>query len=78
MQDCSAATENILLAAQGVGLGAVWLGVYPLEDRVNAARILLRLPQEVTPLCVIGLGYPAETPEPVNRYRPDRVHRNGW
>ncbi len=78
VQDCSAATENLLLAAHALGLGGVWLGVYPREDRVAGVRRILAIPERVTPLCVVSLGYPVEPGASVDRYREDRVHRNGW
>jgi nitroreductase len=78
VQDCSAATENLLLAAHAVGLGAVWLGVYPIEERVSGVRMLLGLPADIIPLCIIAIGYPAETKPPANRFNPERVHRNKW
>ena len=78
VQDCSAATQNILLVAHARGLGAVWLGVYPREERVQAIRRLLGLPEHVTPLCVVSIGYPAEHKPPVNRYDEARVRYNKW
>ena len=78
VQDCSAATQNILLAAQAKGLGAVWLGVYPLGQRVTAIQKLLNLPENITPISLISIGYPAEQKPPPDRYRADRVHYNRW
>jgi len=78
VQDCSAATENILIAAQSMRLGAVWLGVYPREDRVEGLRKLLGLPEHVTPLSLIAVGHPAESKPPSNRYEASRIHRNRW
>ena len=78
VQDCSAATENLLLAAHANGLGAVWLGVYPMEDRIDGVKKLFGLPSDIMPLCIIAIGYPAETKPPANRFNPDRVHRNRW
>jgi nitroreductase len=78
VQDCSAAAENLLLAAHASGLGAVWAGVYPLKDRVEAFQRLLGLPPEITPFALIALGYPDETPPNPKRYREERVHHNGW
>jgi len=78
IQDCSAATENLLLAAHALGLGAVWLGVYPREDRVSGIRKLLALPEHIVPLCIVSIGYPAEIKPRSNRYDPERVHRNKW
>ena len=73
IQDCSAAVENILLSAQGLGIGSVWLGVYPNEDRVAGLRTLLSLPEDMTPLAAISLGYPAENPPPRTRYNEEYV-----
>ena len=78
VQDCSAATQNILIAANAKGLGAVWLGVYPREERAKTAQKLLGLPEHVVPLCFISIGYPAEEKPPSNRYDESRVHRNRW
>lgn len=78
VQDCSAATENVLLAAHEIGLGAVWLGVYPLENRIEGVRKLLGLPEQVIPLSLIAVGHPAESPPTVDRFDPDRVHFDHW
>lgn len=78
VQDCSAATENILIAAQAKGLGTVWLGVYPREERITAIQKLLGLPQHVMPLCLVSIGYPAERKPRANRYDPSRIHHNRW
>jgi nitroreductase len=77
-QDCSAATQNLLLAAHANGLGAVWLGVYPKEQRVVGLQKLLALPEHVVPLALVSIGYPAETKPPAERYNPARVHYNCW
>lgn len=78
VQDCSASTQNILLAAHALGLGAVWLGVYPREQRVEAVRQLLGIPESAIPLCAIAVGYPAEQKERADRYDAGRVHHNRW
>jgi nitroreductase len=78
VQDCSAATQNILIAANAKGLGAVWLGVYPHESRAKTVQKLLGLPEQVIPLCLISIGYPAEQKPPANRYSASRVHHNRW
>ncbi len=78
IQDCSAATQNILIAAHAKGLGAVWLGVYPNGERVKTVQKLLGLPEHVIPLCFISIGYPAEEKPPANRYSESRVHHNHW
>ncbi len=78
VQDCSAATQNILLAAHAKGLGAVWVGIYPTEDRVARFRELLGLPNQIVPLCLVPLGYPAEQISRPERYEASRVHQNRW
>ncbi len=76
IQDCSAATENILLAATGLGLGSVWLGVHPIEERINGVKKLLQIPDNINPLCIIAIGYPNEEKEFVDRYNEDRIYYN--
>jgi nitroreductase len=78
VENCSAATQNILLAAHALGLGAVWLGVYPNEDRVDGMRRLTGVPAHVIPMALIVIGYPAERPPTPERYDPGRVHYNTW
>lgn len=78
VQDCSAATENILLAAEEKGLGAVWLGVYPIEDRVEGIKKLLNLPDGVIPLSIIPVGYPDEQREAADRFNTARIHYDRW
>lgn len=76
IQDCSAATENILLAAHALGLGAVWTGVYPMDDRIEAVTSVLKLPSNIVPLCTIVIGYPAENPKPKDKWKPENVSYN--
>jgi len=78
MQDCSAAIENVLIAVQAKGLGAVWLGVYPIKERVEGMQKLLKLPEHVIPLAVIPIGYPAEDKPPTDRFDSSRIHHNKW
>ena len=78
VQGCSAATENLLITAKAKGLGAVWLGVYPREDRVTGIQKLLGLPEHVKPLNIVPIGYPAETKPPANRCDSSRIHHNRW
>jgi nitroreductase len=78
VQDCSAATENILLTATEKGLGSCWLGIYPIEKRIKGLTGLLGLPENVVPVSAIALGYPAETKNTGSRYDGSRVHRNHW
>lgn len=76
--DCSAASENLLLAAEAMGLGAVWTGVYPYEDRMSAVKSALGLPEHIIPLNLIPIGHPKGNPQPKDKYNPDIVHYNGW
>lgn len=78
VQDCSAATENILVEAQALGLGAVWLGVHLLPEREREVRALFGLPPEIVPFALVALGHPAETKAPSKRFRPERVHYDRW
>jgi nitroreductase len=78
VQDCSAATENLLLAATAKGLGAVWCAVYPKPERVEGFARLLGLPAHVIPLAFVPIGHPAESKPPARRYNPERVHTNRW
>lgn len=78
VQDCSAATENILIEATELGIGSVWLGVYPDKDRVKPVQALLGLPETVIPLCIVALGYPTDSKAPVDRFNAARVHRDKW
>jgi len=74
VQDCSAATENILLSAVGMGLGAVWCGVYPKAPAQEKVTKLLELDEKKIPLGILFIGHPAETPAPRDQYEADRVH----
>jgi len=76
--DCSAATQNILLAAHGLGLGAVWLGLYPREERKNAIKDLFQFPDNIQPLSLISIGYPNEEKELPERFKKERIHPNQW
>lgn len=78
VQDCSAATMNILLRAVELGLGAVWCGIYPNEERVKAFRKIFNLPEHVVPFSLVPVGYPAEAPKPVDRFKPERIHFEVW
>ncbi len=77
-QDCSAATQNILIEAQHLNIGSVWVGIYPREDRVGYLRNLLNIPETIIPFSCVSLGYPAETKEPSNRFDKNRIHLEKW
>lgn len=74
VQDCSAAIENMLIGAVGLGLGSVWIGIYPIESRVAAVSQVLNLPEGVTPLGAVYVGYPAERKEARTQYDEHKVH----
>ncbi|MFH2104346.1 MAG: nitroreductase family protein [Chloroflexota bacterium] len=74
VQDCSAAIENILLAAVSLGLGTVWVGVHPVANFVAVVRDVLSIPKRVTPLGLVYVGYPAEEKAARSQYNPERVH----
>jgi nitroreductase len=78
IQDISAATENLLLAAHSFGIGAVWVGIYPFDEIIKGIKNLFRIPDEIIPVSMIVIGYPAEKPEQPERYRKDRIHINTW
>ena len=74
VQDCSAASENLLLAAHALGLGAVWTGVYPLESRVSKLQELLRIPSSIVPLNLIVVGHPASSAKPMDKWDATKIH----
>ena len=78
LQDCSAAIENLLLAAHAQGLGACWVGVHPGEPLIKRVKELLALPASFVPVAVVSLGQPGEQPLPRTRYNPDYVRCEKW
>lgn len=78
IQDCSAATENILVAAAMLRLGTCWLGMHPRAERVDAVRAFLKIPEQFGILSLIAVGVPAEPPEPRTQYDESRVHPDRW
>lgn len=77
-QDCSAATQNLLLAAEALGLGAVWTGVYPDPDRTAQLSAFLGLPETVKPLCAIPIGHPAGEDKPKDKWKPENIRYSKW
>jgi nitroreductase len=75
---CSAAAQNLLLAAHAKGLGGVWSGVYPLEERIQGFRKLLHLPDQIVPFALLVLGYPDEKPVQPDRFKRERIHFEKW
>jgi nitroreductase len=78
IQDCAAATQNMLLAAHSLGLGAVWLGIYPREERVKSMRSLFGIPDKIEPFALVTLGYADEEKPKENRFDLNRVHYEKW
>jgi len=78
INDVSAATENLLLAAHAMGLGAVWTGLHPDMNRAAMVQQMLGLPEHIIPLCVVPVGVPAEQPEIKNKYNEANIHYNRW
>ena len=78
IQNCSAATQNILLAAHAMGLGAVWLGIYPREPRIKGITSLVGLPTHVLPVSLIAVGFPDEKKTSENRYDEANIRYNKW
>jgi len=76
--DCAAATQNLLLAAHALGLGAVWTGTYPNEDRMDGYTELFDLPEYILPHSLVVLGYPDEEPPEEDRFLEERIHHNSW
>ncbi|MDD4797547.1 MAG: nitroreductase family protein [Eubacteriales bacterium] len=77
-EDCSAAVQNMLLAAHGLGLGAVWLGTYPNADRVEAVRGVFDVPADILPIAMVAVGHPAEVRDIPQRFDAACVHRETW
>jgi nitroreductase len=78
IQDCSAASENILLAAESIGLGAVWSGMYPLQERIDYVRKVLGLPDTIIPLNVIAVGHPSGVEKPQDKFNQANIHWEKW
>ena len=76
--DCSAATQNILLAAHAAGLGAVWVGIYPRQNRIEAIHRVFSLPENIKPFSIVSLGYPSEEKSFPDRFRKERIHYGKW
>jgi nitroreductase len=76
--DASLASENILLAVEGLGLGAVWTAAYPDQDRIKAVRDALKIPSDIIPLNVIPIGYPTGVDQPKDKYKIEKIHWEKW
>lgn len=78
VQDCSAASENILLAAEAIGLGAVWCGIYLNPEPTAYVKKALGLPEAVIPLNIIAIGYPTGEEKPKDKWDPSNIHWDHW
>jgi len=78
MLDCSAASENLLLAAESMGLGAVWTAVYPETERMAKVRTVLSLPGHIVPFNLIPIGYPQHKEEAKDKFKEENIHYNKW
>ncbi|MBW2046817.1 MAG: nitroreductase family protein, partial [Deltaproteobacteria bacterium] len=78
VQDCSAATENMLIEIAELNLGAVWLGVYPVEERMEYIKKRFNLPDNIVPFSVVSIGHPAQELKSIDRYDQSRVHNEEW
>jgi nitroreductase len=78
VQDCTAATENILIAVSGLGLGAVWIGCHGRPEREQAVRDVLAIPAEIGVLSLLSIGHPAVEKRARTQYDPVRVHKGRW
>lgn len=76
--DCSAAAQNVLLAAESMGLGAVWTAAYPYPERMKVVRDALQLPEHIVPLTVIPVGYPVGMEKTKDKFNKKQMHYNGW
>ena len=78
IQDVSAATENLLLAAHAIGLGAVWCGVYPISERVEKFSKMLNLPDTIVPMACVCIGHPDGESHPKDKWKPEYIKYNTW
>jgi nitroreductase len=78
LQNCSAATQNILLSAHGLGIGSCWIGIHGMFDIVKNIKHQFKLPENIVPVSLVSLGYPDETVIAENRFKKDKIHYNKW
>lgn len=76
--DCSAATQNALLAVHDLGLGAVWISAFPVEEAMSGLKKLFNFPDNIIPVAVLSIGYPDETVTTEDRFKPEKIHYNSW
>lgn len=78
VMDCSAAAENILLAAKALGLGAVWNAAYPFDEMANQVKAALNLPEDIVPLAVIPVGFESGSEQPKDKFDAAKIHYEKW
>jgi nitroreductase len=78
IHDCAAAAENILLATEAIGLGAVWTALYPYKERYSLVQEAISLPETIIPLCIIPVGYPTGEDQPKEKFKTENIHWNKW
>jgi nitroreductase len=78
IQNCSAAIQNILLAAHGLGIGTCWIAIHGMDEIVKNVSAQFKLPENVIPISLITLGYPDETVSAEDRFRKEKIHYNHW
>lgn len=76
--DCSAATQNALLAIHALGLGAVWISAYPAEETITGLKNLFKYPENIIPISILSIGYPDEEVTAEERFKPEKIHINNW
>lgn len=78
LQNCSAAIQNILLSAFGLGIGSCWIGIHGMEDIIKNIKLLFKLPVNIVPVSLISFGYPDEEMTAEERFKQDKIHHNKW
>lgn len=78
LQNCSAAVQNILLSAYGLGIGSCWIGIQGMDDIVKNIIVQFKLPENIIPVALISLGYPDETVTAEERFKTEKIHYNKW
>lgn len=78
IEDCSAAIQNMLITINGLELGGVWIGIYPMKELMEGIKQVFSLPENVIPVGLIAVGHKQSSRNPIEKYDVDKIHRNGW
>jgi nitroreductase len=78
VEDCSAAMQNMLIAINGLNLGGLWIGIYPVESLIDTMRKIFDLPSQILPIGLIAVGHKVSDREPIDKYKPEKIHLNQW